>query len=113
MDFTATAYYNVLNMLYLACIPESTVHLFNAHLKIGLAAVVDFLVFDGTYAMLDAALTAPSPYLQQRWEGRFASVPFKKVLLDIYDFLTQVYYFDLFFVTATNIMFAFQFSFLL
>ena len=76
-------------MLYSAIFPESTVHLFDAHRKIALATVVDFLVSDEAYAMLEAVVLASSPYLQQQWEGRFASVPFKEVLLDIYDYLTQ------------------------
>jgi hypothetical protein len=77
-------------MLYLACFPESTVHLLDAHQKIALAAVVDFLVSDEAYATLEAAILASSAYLQQCWDGRFASVPFKEILLDIYDYLTQV-----------------------
>jgi hypothetical protein len=86
----AAAYCNILNMLYLACFPESTVHLLDAHQKIALAAVVDFLVSDEAYATLEAAILASSAYLQQCWDGRFASVPFKEILLDIYDYLTQV-----------------------
>ena len=86
----AAAYCNILNMLYLACFPESTVHLLDAHQKIALAAVVDFLVSDEAYATLEAAVLASSAYLQPRWDGRFASVPFKEELLDIYDYLTQV-----------------------
>jgi hypothetical protein len=95
MDVTAplpfaAAYHNVLKMLSLAGSPESTVHLFDAHLKIALATVVDFFVSDGTYATLGAALMASSAYLQQHWEGRFSHNPFKEVLLDTYEFLTQV-----------------------
>jgi hypothetical protein len=84
------AYHNVIKMLSLACSPESTVHLFDAHLKIALAAVVDFLVSDGAYATLEAVLIASSAYLQEHWAGRFSYVPFKEVLLDTYEFLTQV-----------------------
>jgi hypothetical protein len=64
LPFSA-AYHNVLNMLYSACFPESTVHLFDAHRKIALATVVDFLVSDEAYAMLEAVVLASSPYLQQ------------------------------------------------
>jgi hypothetical protein len=77
-------------MLYSAIFPEGTVHLFDAHRKTALAAVVDFLVSDEAYAMLEAAVLPSSAYLQQCWDGRFASVPFQEVLLDIYDYLTQV-----------------------
>jgi hypothetical protein len=52
-------------MLYSAIFPEGTVHLFDAHRKIALATVVDFLVSDEAYAMLEAVVLASSPYLQQ------------------------------------------------
>jgi hypothetical protein len=52
-------------MLYSAIFPEGTVHLFDAHRKTALAAVVDFLVSDEAYAMLEAVVLASSPYLQQ------------------------------------------------
>ncbi len=61
MDFAAplpfsAAYHYVLNMLYSACFPESTVH--------------HFLVSDEAYAMLEAAVLASSAYLQQDWDGQ-------------------------------------------
>jgi hypothetical protein len=40
----AAAYHNIVRILYLASIPGSNVYLFNACVKIVLAAVVDFLI---------------------------------------------------------------------
>jgi hypothetical protein len=84
----AAAYCNIVRILYLASIPGSNVYLFDAHLKIVLAAVVDFL--SCTLDEKEGVLIASDLYLQQRWEGRLTFVPFKEVLLDIYKFLSQV-----------------------
>jgi hypothetical protein len=84
----AAACHNIVRILYLTSIPGSNVYLFDAHVKIVLAVVVDFLICAWDEA-LEKALIASHAYLQQHWEGRFTSVPFKSELLDIYEFLSQ------------------------
>jgi hypothetical protein len=80
-----------LKVLCLACIPDSNIYLFDAHLKIVLAAVVDFAI-SGCNTRLARVILEPQMYLLQCWQGRFAHVPFKELLLDIYEFLAQVRY---------------------
>jgi hypothetical protein len=84
----AAAYHNIVKILYLASIPGSNVYLFDAHLKIVLGAVVDFL--SCTLHEKEGVLIASDLYLQQHWGGRLTIAPFKEVLLDIYKFLSQV-----------------------
>jgi hypothetical protein len=82
-------YRNIVSVLHLACIPESDLHLNNAHVRIVLGAVVELLVTDQP-ASLERALIATKLYLEERWRGRFSFVPFKDILLDVYEFLYQV-----------------------
>jgi hypothetical protein len=82
----ASAYSSIEKMHYLACIPGSTMHLLDVHVKIVLAAVVKILTCAWEEA-LQGALIALHAYLQVCWENRFTSVPFKGVLLDIHEYL--------------------------
>ncbi len=85
----SVCYHNIIHVLYLASHPDGNVHMFDAHQKIILVAVVELLI-SGYNSRLEEALQASQCYVQQHWGARLPYVSFKEVLIDLHDILIQV-----------------------